>query len=322
MLSAANTRPPHQSSPPSGPRQETSKVYLFNFKIRLLYLIFIKLQGTHYAVFVFISYRKRINFCIQRSELSGRIYSGCWCIFTFGLSVRIFQNLLFHFFPLQNPLDSYRFNSNPRGVCLIIDCVGHDKGETLWGTNILTFYRSKDNDTFLPCSDLLENTFRALHFQVFVHQWLSRDEIFTALKDTLKKRESMEGDAFICCIISRGTSNHLLGTDSHTEGLHVDNIRRLFTARECPMLVGKPKLLFIQRYHVEEVRPHGRRDHRDEDLETDGVCNLVPEDADIFWSHCWTDAQQLEQQGHRSAYLKAVTDALLKGQRRYPHQHI
>lgn len=236
--------------------------------------------------------------------------------------VRIFQNLLFHFSPLQNQLDSYRFNCSPRGVCLIIDCVGQDTGETLWGTNIRTFYRSKDNDTFLPFSDLLEKTFRALHFNVIVHLWLMRDEIFTVLKDTLKKRESMEGDAFICCIISRGASNHLLGTDSHTAGLQMDNIRRLFTASECPALVGKPKLLFIQRYDVEEVQPPGWRDHRDEDLETDGVCNLVPEDADIFWSHCWTDAHQLEQRGHRSVYLKAITDALLRGQRRYPHQQI
>lgn len=26
--------------------------------------------------------------------------------------------------------DSYEFNTNPRGVCVIIDCVGNDGGET------------------------------------------------------------------------------------------------------------------------------------------------------------------------------------------------
>ncbi|XP_034417044.1 uncharacterized protein LOC117750145 isoform X4 [Cyclopterus lumpus] len=42
-------------------------------------------------------------------------------------------------------------------------------------------------------------------------------------------------------------------------------------------------------------------------------------DADVFWSHCWTDERQLEQGHHRSTYLKALTDALHKGQRRKTH---
>lgn len=62
-------------------------------------------------------------------------------------------------------------------------------------------------------------------------------------------------------------------------------------------------------------------------METDGfhrhaTGDSIPENADVFWSHCWTDERQLEEGPHYSAYLKALTDALLKGQRRYPHQHV
>lgn len=169
---------------------------------------------------------------------------------------------------------------------------------------------------------MLEQTFKALHFNVILHKWLSVEDTLSALRGIFRQRENLEGDGFACCIISRGTSNHLLGTDLYSPGLHLDNIRRLFTSDACPMLAGKPKLFFIQRYSVPEFQPHAGMHHRDEDLETDGCDGLsrrdfIPTDADVFWSHCWTDERQLEQGHHRSIYLKALTDALHKGQRRY-----
>ncbi|XP_011609243.2 CASP8 and FADD-like apoptosis regulator [Takifugu rubripes] len=199
----------------------------------------------------------------------------------------------------QNQLESYRFTSNPRGGCLIIDCVGND-------------------------GDLLEQTFKALQFRVVVHKWLGGHQILPAIKETIRQRQYTEGDAFVCCIISRGTSNHLLGTDSCITGLPVDSVSQQFTAKGCPALAGKPKLLFIQRYNVAECQPHNWREHQDEDLETDGfnghtTVDSIPENADVFWSHCWTDEHQLEEGPHFSAYLKALTDALLKGQRRNKH---
>lgn len=228
----------------------------------------------------------------------------------------------------QNQLDSYRITSKPRGVCLIIDCVGNDGGETLGAYRLgEQIWRIKYTDAFCPRSDLLERTFKALHFHVVTHRWLSGGQILTALKETTRQRKYTEADVFACCIISRGTSDRLLGTDLRDTGLRVDSVRRQFTASECPALAGKPKLLFLQKYSVAEFPAPSGRHHRDEDLETDGfgsaaMGGLIPEDADIFWSHCWTDERQLEKGHHSSAYLRALTDALLKGQRRYPHQHV
>ncbi|XP_068428105.1 CASP8 and FADD-like apoptosis regulator isoform X2 [Clinocottus analis] len=200
---------------------------------------------------------------------------------------------------LQNQVDWYPLNTNPRGVCVIIDCVGND-------------------------GDMLEQTFKALHFNVVLYKWLCVDETLSVLRGIFKHRENLEGDGFVCCIISRGMENHLLGTDSYGAGLQLDNVRRLFTADACPMLAGKPKLFFIQRYSAPEFPPRARMEYRDEDLETDGCvglprCESIPTDADVFWSHCWTDERQLEQRHHRSIYLKALTDALHKGQRRKTH---
>ncbi|KAL3056515.1 hypothetical protein OYC64_019074 [Pagothenia borchgrevinki] len=199
----------------------------------------------------------------------------------------------------QGHLDLYKFNTNPRGLCVIIDCVGND-------------------------GDMLEQTFRALHFKVSLYKWLSVADMLTALRGILRLGENFEGDGFVCCIISRGTSNNLMGTDTYGTGLLLENVRHLFTADSCPMLAGKPKLFFIQRYSVPEFVPLARMQHRDEDLEMDGHdrparCEIIPTGADVFWSHCWTDESELEQGQHRSIYLKALTDALHKAQSRKTH---
>lgn len=183
--------------------------------------------------------------------------------------------------------------------------------ELLWWRYLYTF--------FSLYADMLKQTFKALHFSVVLCRQPCVVE--TALREALKQRAVRGSDGFLCCIISRGTENHLLGTDESGVGLDLDRLKRLFTAAACPALVGKPKLFFIQRYSIAESQPVARREHRDEDLETDGCkekakYDVIPEDADVFWSHCWTDERQLEQGQHNSVYLKALKDALHKGQMR------
>ncbi|KAM4731503.1 CASP8 and FADD-like apoptosis regulator [Anableps anableps] len=189
-------------------------------------------------------------------------------------------------------LEQYNFTANPRGVCVIIDSVGNDGG-------------------------MLAKTFEALRFNILHHVMLGADEIFKTLNEISKHRESHNGDAFVCCIISRSIDNNLLGTDLYGRGLSVEMVRSLFLGDSCPVLANKPKLFFIQSYRVPKF------DHltREGNLEQDGyyclpTYNNLPIEADILWSHCWTDESQLQQEQHHSVYLKAVTDALSKAQRR------
>lgn len=169
---------------------------------------------------------------------------------------------------------------------------------------------------------MLEQTFKALHFKVILHRWLDVAEILLALTETLRMKEIQDVDSIVCCIISRGTESQLFGTDPHALGLDLDRVKHFFTAARCRSLVGKPKLFFIQRYSIPEYHALAWREHRDEDLETDGYaerpkCDVIPEDADIFWSHCSIDECQLARGQHNSVYLKALADALHKGQRGY-----
>lgn len=193
-------------------------------------------------------------------------------------------------------MDHYKLNSSPRGVCVIIDCVGQD-------------------------GELLEQTFRSLDFFVVFHRWLSVSSCLSALKELQHSPLLAQASAFVCCVISRGTALHLLATDAHCVGLHLEALRQMFTPPHCPALAGKPKLFFIQRYSVPEYQPNAGRSYtHSEDLETDGAGQqLVPTDADVFWSHCWTTESQLQTTGHHSQYLRALTGALQAGHVRRWH---
>lgn len=198
----------------------------------------------------------------------------------------------------SNSIDHYKLNTSPRGVCVIIDCVGHD-------------------------GELMEQTFRTLDFSVVLRRWLSVSDCLSTLRALQHSPLLRQASAFVCCVISRGTALHLLATDAQCIGLHLDALRQMFTPVHCPALAGKPKLFFIQRYSVPEYQPAaGRSYEHSEYLETDGPGAgqyLLPTDADVFWSHCWTDDSQLQKRGHHSHYLKALMGALQAGHLRKWH---
>uniref|UniRef100_A0A3P8VUJ8 CASP8 and FADD-like apoptosis regulator n=1 Tax=Cynoglossus semilaevis TaxID=244447 RepID=A0A3P8VUJ8_CYNSE len=228
-----------------------------------------------------------------------RVLRGASCQVRYALVVCCYRNVQHYnrslYLEFQRQQDQYSFSSNPRGVCVIVDCVGKD-------------------------GDMLEQTFKTLRFNVILYKWLNAEEIFSTLRDISKQRENLKGDGLVCCIISRASEKRLLGVDLCTS-LHLNRIRHLFTADACPLLAGKPKLFFIKTYNVAVFQPRTRTEYRDEDLQTDG-CNgplryeCIPTEADVFWSHCWTDEYQLQDERHCSIYLKALTDALLKGQKK------
>ncbi|XP_076858333.1 CASP8 and FADD-like apoptosis regulator [Brachyhypopomus gauderio] len=205
----------------------------------------------------------------------------------------------------------YKIQRRPRGVCVIIDCVGHEGGH-------------------------LKEVFENLHFQVSLHSLLSAGDVFSVLQQISVQRDHHDADAFVCCVVSRTScSTSLLGTDPRGVGLNLDVLRRLFNPDSCPGLAGKPKLFFIQGYDVSEPQWSGgcarHRAYSGTELQTDGgelqtdsshptARGLeVAADADVFWSHCWTTERELEKDDHRSVYLQSLTDALQDGQRRRIH---
>ncbi|XP_033878207.1 CASP8 and FADD-like apoptosis regulator isoform X2 [Acipenser ruthenus] len=193
---------------------------------------------------------------------------------------------------MQNPGEVYRMQRHPFGVCLIIDCVGSD-------------------------GDMLKHTFKRLHFQVILYKWLSLSDAHSLLKETARMREHRNSDCFVCCIISRGSSTKMIATEKEGPGISFDTIKQLFTVEHCPDLSGKPKLFFIQNYTIPECCDYN-------DVEVDGPfiasrVEYIPNEADVFWSCCKTDACILEKVHHQSAYLHALSASLLRGQKSNRH---
>lgn len=152
---------------------------------------------------------------------------------------------------------------------------------------------------------------------------LSVSEVLSCLQDISRQTDHCDMDAFVCCVISRSHSSRLLATDSYGMGLDLNSVRQFFTPNSCPGLTGKPKLFFIQGYDISESSKYtGVLSYEDGELETDSpvwnryVVEDVPGDADVFWSHCWTNEKQLQDISHHSVYLQSLKEALVEGQNR------
>ncbi|NXD28226.1 CFLAR regulator, partial [Spelaeornis formosus] len=180
--------------------------------------------------------------------------------------------------------DSYRMQSQPLGICLIIDCIGND-------------------------IDMLEDTFRGLGYDVHCHRYLNMNSMNQTLLEVARWQRHRNCDSFICILVSRGNSQSIFCTDHTFSGFPLEQVKKYFTADSCPGLLGKPKLFFIQSYVVPE-----NEQECTSLLEVDGNINAevtIPHAADIFWSHCKVDVSTLEQSPTSSSYyLRCLAELL------------
>ncbi|XP_063018473.1 CASP8 and FADD-like apoptosis regulator [Melospiza melodia melodia] len=183
--------------------------------------------------------------------------------------------------------DSYRMQSQPLGICLIIDCIGND-------------------------TDVLEETFRGLGYDVHCHRYLNMSSMNQTLLEVARWQKHKNCDSFVCILVSRGNSQSIFCTDHTFSGFPLEQIKKYFTADSCPGLLGKPKLFFIQSYVVPENEQECTCL-----LEVDGNADnirakvTIPHTADIFWSHCKVDVSTLEQSPTApSKYLRCLAELL------------
>ncbi|NXA90854.1 CFLAR regulator, partial [Melanocharis versteri] len=184
--------------------------------------------------------------------------------------------------------DSYRMQSQPLGICLIIDCIGND-------------------------TDVLEETFRGLDYDVHCHRYLNMNSMNQTLLEVARWQKHRNYDSFVCILVSRGNSHSIFCTDHTFSGFPLEQIKKYFTADSCSGLLGKPKLFFIQSYVVPE-----NEQECTSLLEVDGNGEnisakvTIPHAADIFWSHCKVDVSTLEQCPTSSSYYLRCLAELLR----------
>ncbi|KAM8806551.1 CASP8 and FADD-like apoptosis regulator [Eudromia elegans] len=194
--------------------------------------------------------------------------------------------------------DQYRMQSQPLGICLIIDCIGND-------------------------SDVLEVTFRDLGYDVHCFRHLNMDTMKEKLHEFARLQKHRNCDSFICILVSRGSPQSVFCTDQTFPGFPLEQVKKYFTADSCPELLGKPKLFFIQSYIVPE-NEQGCTSLLEIDGNDDNIISnakipwkvTIPQIADIFWSQCKVDVSTLERSpGSSSYYLRCLAELL-----RNPHK--
>ncbi|XP_054452142.1 caspase-8-like [Anoplopoma fimbria] len=180
----------------------------------------------------------------------------------------------------------YELNSQPTGLCVIINNENFTASKARSGTN-------KDAESLaevfswlgfraLMCKDQTKDQMeRALRcfasqsdlsqLQEFnVQEWSGSG--FTALQEAPR-----HGDAFICCILSHGRKGVVFGTDE--QPLSIKQITGTFKPTAQSTLTGKPKVFLIQACQGGQVQ-HGVLL---EDLQADDSYSLfIPEDADVL----------------------------------------
>ncbi|XP_020667408.3 CASP8 and FADD-like apoptosis regulator isoform X1 [Pogona vitticeps] len=178
-------------------------------------------------------------------------------------------------------LKKYRMQSQPLGVCLIIDCIGNDAA-------------------------MLADTFRALRFEVHCHLFLNVDSMVRELHTAARLKEHKDYDCFVCILVSRGDHQNIFCTDQLVPGFPLERVKSFFTGGMCNDLLGKPKLFFIQNY----IESGGWQDDTSL-VEADGDLCTIPQVADILWSQSMVDASALEKSpGSSSYYLTALAKLL------------
>ncbi|XP_030341503.1 CASP8 and FADD-like apoptosis regulator [Strigops habroptila] len=180
--------------------------------------------------------------------------------------------------------DKYRMQSQPLGICLIIDCIGND-------------------------ADMLEETFRGLGYDVHCHKYLNTNTMNQTLIDIARLQKHRNCDSFICILVSRGNSKSIFCTDHPFSGFPLEQVKKYFRADSCPELLGKPKLFFIQSYIVpdneQECTSLLEVDGNNENILTNAETPwqaTIPQVADIFWSHCKVNVSTLEKSSNSSSY--------------------
>uniref|UniRef100_A0A3P8U752 Caspase 20, apoptosis-related cysteine peptidase n=1 Tax=Amphiprion percula TaxID=161767 RepID=A0A3P8U752_AMPPE len=150
--------------------------------------------------------------------------------------------------------DLYPLNSQPVGLCLIMNNVNFTDGSVR---------RGSDKD-----AQSLAEVFSELGFRVLMCKDQTKDQMeqtltwFSSLNDhalppqefrveewsgtgfTEPQQPLNHGDAFICCLLSHGVKGAVLGTDRNP--VSIKHITRSFRATEQSALKGKPKVFLIQ----------------------------------------------------------------------------
>ncbi|XP_034549208.1 uncharacterized protein LOC117819833 isoform X2 [Notolabrus celidotus] len=130
-------------------------------------------------------------------------------------------------------LESYPMTAEKRGLCLIINNYDFSKS-----TKFL-----KNREGTKVDEESLIKVFKWLGFEIELQKDCKREEILS-LVQKLGQRDHSDKHCLVCCILSHGEEESVLGVDGLP--VYLKDLKEPFNGLKCLSLVDKPKLFFIQ----------------------------------------------------------------------------
>ena len=181
-----------------------------------------------------------------------------------------------------NPLIiiGYPMDAEPRGYCVIFNNINFNQ-------DFLTTREGSQKD-----ADDLENLFSfKLGFKVLRYNDMPETEMMQNM-EALREKDHEVFCAFVVIILSHGDRGIIYSSDS--KKIPIKNISNMFTAINCPSLIGKPKIFIIQACQGHEsMKAIAAKSYQNEYLTTptrvvpDGILidsDTIPNEADFLFA--------------------------------------
>ncbi|XP_039613720.1 caspase-8-like isoform X1 [Polypterus senegalus] len=164
--------------------------------------------------------------------------------------------------------NEYKMSSLPRGQCLIIN--NSDFSEVNRGVR-----RGSEKDV-----EALKDVFSWLGFEIHIRNNLKAKQVHDLL-DEFRQRSHAAVDCFVCCILSHGEQQCVMGVD--WEKVPLSDITSYFNGNHCRDLLMKPKVFFIQACQGKIMQEAVAVDADGDGMESDATASrTVPVDADFL----------------------------------------
>jgi len=133
-----------------------------------------------------------------------------------------------------NPAECYKLDSQPKGICLIINIAEFDDSQEL-----------PPRDGSEADARQLADVFQWLGFKIKAYSNKINKSKFHRIINKVWELDHKAYDAFVCCIMSHGYLGHILTADGQSVPI-LQDIAEEFYSDSCPTLKGKPKIFLIQ----------------------------------------------------------------------------
>uniref|UniRef100_A0A3B3C298 Caspase 2, apoptosis-related cysteine peptidase n=1 Tax=Oryzias melastigma TaxID=30732 RepID=A0A3B3C298_ORYME len=137
---------------------------------------------------------------------------------------------------------SYRMNSSPRGLALVISNITFDP----CASSELDPRKGGEVD-----DEVLRKLFTELDYSVNVHRDLTAQDMKMCIENFCRRPDHQNVDSCVVCLLSHGVDGAVYGTDGQL--LPLDWVFEAFDNAHCPLLQNKPKMFFIQACRGDEM---------------------------------------------------------------------